>query len=364
MKSLLLLCTLLSASTNAFVSLSRAPRWLLPVTTDQREIVGLSSAAESNGDNSEEDHLPYQHTLAILAMPATSVDRIVNENILNTAVASSHKLSVVLRCQGREAPTVAALRRYVGEIYSQLWDCVMEESEELMDLDVVVYPQNLPNAAPESWLDIQPDLDCVCSHDALTGWVSEAATGRGTRFQNSQGVGGLEAHVQALNRERSSRGLSVVEALPVPLGDALIPGSSVEKSPLVVFLEDDQGAQSNLAFQMNRNMNDSREDRDDSSSNGAGLLGGAVRASSEPLYDSVAVGGTFDGLHFGHRKLLTLAVSSVTPVTGRLLVGVTMDAMLTRKAYADYLPDLEERMAGVRQFLQRLAPGIMKYVRQ
>jgi phosphopantetheine adenylyltransferase len=33
------------------------------------------------------------------------------------------------------------------------------------------------------------------------------------------------------------------------------------------------------------------------------------------------VGGTFDGLHFGHRKLLTLAMSSVNPVTGRLLVG-------------------------------------------
>ena len=41
-------------------------------------------------------------------------------------------------------------------------------------LDVIVYPQNLPNAAPESWIVLRPDLECICSHDTLTGWSSSS----------------------------------------------------------------------------------------------------------------------------------------------------------------------------------------------
>ena len=342
-----LLLGFLQGAANAFTSIARkAPRLL--------ELRLPSSSRLSAASTHDEDERKYDHTLAILAMPSTSVDRIVNDAILVAAVESSSKLSVVLRCEGRDSPTIASLRRYVGEVYTQLWDCVMEQSEDLIDLDVVVYPQNLPNAAPESWIDIQPDLDCVCSHDALCGWVSEAATGRGTRFQDSRGIGGVEAHVAALNRERQSRGLNPVSALPVQLSGPVLE----DPSGTVVFMEDDDGAKSNLEFQIRRGDDTNDDYYADEDTN---LLSGA-RASREhgQLYDYVTVGGTFDGLHFGHRKLLTLAVSSVTPVTGKLLVGVTTDAMLTRKKYADYIPDLEERMEEVRKFLHRLAPGMMK----
>ena len=68
-------------------------------------------------------------------------------------------------------------------------------------------------------------------------------------------------------------------------------------------------------------------------------------------------------MHYGHRKLLTLAVSSVQPVTGRLLVGVTRDEMLSHKAYADRIPPLDVRIAGVLDFVGNLAPGMMNRVR-
>lgn len=338
---------------NAFVSVSRSSRTTVrPISPCFRSLFASTTLSlSSNAIDGERGK--YQHTLAILAMPSTSLDRVVNEVILDKAAASTgNKLSVVLRCEGREPPSVAALRRYVGEIYSQLWDCVMEQGDDLIDLDVVVYPQNLPNAAPESWVDIQADLDCVCSHDALCGWISEKATGRGTKFQKSRGVGGLQAHVEALNRERKSRGLKPVDALPVTMDGPLADGFC----DTVVYMEDDDGIKSNIEYQMGR-YTDSRDSVDDE----ANFLSGA-RASREheELFESVAVGGTFDGLHFGHRKLLTLAVSSVTPVTGRLTVGITVDAMLTKKAYPEYIPKLDERVEGVRKFLHRLAPGMMK----
>ena len=100
---------------------------------------------------------------------------------------------------------------------------------------------------------------------------------------------------------------------------------------------------------------------DDEDDGPIGPGGTAIPPSS--LYSSVCVGGTFDGMHYGHRKLLTLAVSSVQPVTGRLLIGVTRDEMLTHKAYADRIPSLDDRIAGVLDFVGNLAPGMKNRIR-
>ena len=87
------------------------------------------------------------HVLAILTIPATSQDRIANEAILEAALSKCLKLSVVLRsAHERDDHSLASLRRYVGEVYSALWDCAMGSGNVK---DVIVYPQNLPNAAPE-----------------------------------------------------------------------------------------------------------------------------------------------------------------------------------------------------------------------
>ena len=82
-------------------------------------------------------------------------------------------------------------------------------------MDVVVYPQNLPNAAPEQWIHQLDDLQVVCSHDSICGWTSNTAGGSGVRFKDTGGKGGLDAHVKAINVDRTRRGLSPVQALHV-----------------------------------------------------------------------------------------------------------------------------------------------------
>lgn len=307
-----------------------------------------------NGSNKS-----YQHTLAILAMPSTSTERIANEAILNKAVENTEKLSVVLRANGNN-PSLARLRQYVGEVYSTLWDCAMslDSQGEIADgfCDVVVYPQNLPNAAPEQWIHHSPDLDSVCSHDSICGWVSEIATGRGVEYQSieGQGVGGLDAHVTALNADREQRGLNPVQAIhvePWPMGAS----TSEQEKNHVVFLDDEIATENNANGDGNTN---GVEDDADSCQ----LIGG-VKVPSGCLFDHIAVGGTFDGMHYGHRKLLTLAVSSVSPTTGKLTIGVTVDEMLQKKAYAEQIPILQERMDGARDFIYRLAPGIKNRVK-
>ena len=307
----------------------------------------------------DEGDKPYKHTLAILTMPSTSTDKIANEAILNHAVKGTEKLSVVLRANGNN-PSLARLRQYVGEVYSTLWDCAMslDTQGEFADgfCDVVVYPQNLPNAAPEQWIHHAPDLDSVCSHDSICGWISQVATGRGVEYQTipGQGVGGLDAHVKALNADRDQRGLSPVRAIhvtPWPMGAS----AAEQQENHVLFLDDEVPADRTA------NGDDGGDGLDDDDASSA-LMGG-VKVPSGYLFDHVAVGGTFDGMHYGHRKLLTLAVSSVSPTTGKLTIGVTVDAMLQKKSYADQIPDLQQRIDGTRDFIYRLAPGIKNRVK-
>lgn len=62
----------------------------------------------------------------------------------------------------------------------------------------------------------------------------------------------------------------------------------------------------------------------------------------------VALGGTFDHLHVGHKILLSMAALLATE---RIIVGVTDDSMLAKKKHAEMLEPLSERLAGVDAFL-------------
>ena len=79
--------------------------------------------------------------------------------------------------------------------------------------------------------------------------------------------------------------------------------------------------------------------------------------SAVPHY-SVAVGGTFDHLHVGHKLLLTATALAMEPLdqadeaSERLLtVGVTGDALLVNKKYAECLESWEERFQATASFL-------------
>jgi pantetheine-phosphate adenylyltransferase len=67
------------------------------------------------------------------------------------------------------------------------------------------------------------------------------------------------------------------------------------------------------------------------------------------------MGGTFDQLHNGHRKLLTLAAASSTDL---LIIGITGDEMLKNKKNKDQISSFRNREEGVDFFLKIAKPNL------
>ena len=334
----------------------------------QPNVVDRPSETPPTSSLSDKKH---SHTLAIMTVPRSASARIANEAILETAMSvTTEKLSVILRVdaavEGKSRVSLTQLRRYAGEIYSMAWDAALGlegRSGTVASggnlLDLIVYPQNMPNTPPEGWIDLRPDLSCICSHDSITGWISsDAAGGSGAKFasQEGKGFGGLKEHVGAVNAERKLKGLQPLEPLHV---DNWPDGAEVKGDSNIVFLEDEDAIDRQI-----REEGEARVKIDNEDPNTLGLIGpGGLPIPPSSLYQSVCVGGTFDGMHYGHRKLLTLAISSVQPINGRLLIGVTQDEMLTKKAFSESIPPLEKRIEGVLEFIGNLAPGMKNRIR-
>lgn len=71
-------------------------------------------------------------------------------------------------------------------------------------------------------------------------------------------------------------------------------------------------------------------------------------------HHSVAVGGTFDHLHAGHKLLLTMTALVLDPEPSPgwcIAVGITGDELLKNKQYREELESFEQRLFAVRQFL-------------
>ncbi|KAK7020496.1 CTP-transf-like domain-containing protein [Favolaschia claudopus] len=73
------------------------------------------------------------------------------------------------------------------------------------------------------------------------------------------------------------------------------------------------------------------------------------------VFPVVALGGTFDHLHAGHKILLSMAAFIAST---KLIVGVTSDTLLTRKAHAAVLEPLPVRVSAVHAFLALFKPGL------
>lgn len=72
------------------------------------------------------------------------------------------------------------------------------------------------------------------------------------------------------------------------------------------------------------------------------------------VFNRVAVGGTFDRLHAGHRLLL----AATALVSRRLIfVGITADALLSSKKNQELLECYEEREAAAVGYMQMINPG-------
>jgi phosphopantetheine adenylyltransferase len=69
------------------------------------------------------------------------------------------------------------------------------------------------------------------------------------------------------------------------------------------------------------------------------------------LYDYMAIGGSFDHLHNGHKSLLTVAAHLCRR---ELTVGITGSGMLTKKSHASLVDDFEARATRCLSFLSML----------
>ncbi|KAK9456040.1 hypothetical protein V1511DRAFT_496354 [Dipodascopsis uninucleata] len=81
----------------------------------------------------------------------------------------------------------------------------------------------------------------------------------------------------------------------------------------------------------------------------------------EASYPVVAVGGTFDHLHAGHKILLTMSGFLTSKI---LEIGVTGPELLKNKKYAEYLEPLEVRMRRVKEFLGYIYPYLSVTTRE
>ncbi|KAH8748849.1 pantetheine-phosphate adenylyltransferase family protein-like protein [Hyaloscypha finlandica] len=81
------------------------------------------------------------------------------------------------------------------------------------------------------------------------------------------------------------------------------------------------------------------------------------KPASANTHNVVAVGGTFDHLHAGHKLLLTATALLLQPARSssaphrRLIVGITGDELLKNKKYAEYLSSWAQRQEDVVDFL-------------
>ncbi|ODV96108.1 hypothetical protein PACTADRAFT_49514 [Pachysolen tannophilus NRRL Y-2460] len=81
----------------------------------------------------------------------------------------------------------------------------------------------------------------------------------------------------------------------------------------------------------------------------------SLGAMPSHYYNTVAVGGTFDHLHDGHKILLSI---SAFLASQNLIIGITGEKLLINKKYKEFLETYEMRLKSVERFLATIAPRL------
>lgn len=82
-----------------------------------------------------------------------------------------------------------------------------------------------------------------------------------------------------------------------------------------------------------------------------------IKSKLEKTFDVVALGGTFDHLHSGHKILLTMAAFLSNQ---KIIIGVTDDNLLINKKFKSELQSLEERTKSVQNFLNLICTNSLE----
>lgn len=82
------------------------------------------------------------------------------------------------------------------------------------------------------------------------------------------------------------------------------------------------------------------------------------RQISQFMRKRVALGGTFDRMHIGHKKLLSIAMQCAQEL---VIVGVTSDTMLANKRNYEKIDPLHIRLERVREFMASACVRNVKY---
>lgn len=164
------------------------------------------------------------------------------------------------------------------------------------------------------------------------------------------------------HNDKDFAGSSGTLALEEPFGDLRTLAKTQRSWQRICSLEGEKAEEMLklfLGFRNHASQQSISEDQVEKVPGGLSIREGQVEALLEPndriqQHRSVAVGGTFDHLHAGHKLLLTMAALALTfnaPQGTSLTVGITGDELLMNKQYRDQLEDFYERQSAVQHFL-------------